>query len=328
MIPAYNAQRWIGDTIRSALAQTWPRIEIVIVDDGSTDHTLDIARQYEFSNVRIISQENRGGCAARNRALQECQGVYIQWLDADDLLAPDKIEAQLNLVGNDTAPEVLFSSAWGTFYYRPKNAEFRRTSLWQDLDAVDWLVSRLSNAWFMPVSTWLVSRGLTEKAGPWDERLFRNQDGEYFCRMVSHSSYVKFVPESRFYYRKADVASITHSRSRNSLESLCLSIELEVCHVLRREDSERTRGACVKRLNYGASRLEDAAPELAYRLRIRIGELGGEVMPKRTSRKNAIIQKIMGKRRTKILKETVWRTHVRISRTGDRLMGKLFGTEI
>ena len=95
LIPSYNAEEWIEETIQSALSQTWPRKEIIIVDDGSTDNSLRIAKEYESNSVKVISQENSGAAVARNKALEYAQGDYIQWLDADDLLAPDKIEKQL-----------------------------------------------------------------------------------------------------------------------------------------------------------------------------------------------------------------------------------------
>src|SRR5207248_8968504 len=95
LIPAYNAEPWITDTIQSALAQTWMRKEIIIIDDGSTDQTLSIARQFASKTVSVIAQRNQGAAAARNKAFALSQGGYIQWLDADDLLSPDKIEAQV-----------------------------------------------------------------------------------------------------------------------------------------------------------------------------------------------------------------------------------------
>src|SRR5437762_11434458 len=95
LIPAYNAELWIGDTIRSALAQTWARKEIIIVDDGSRDRTLSIARQFASEAVSVVTQENQGASAARNKAFELCQGDYIQWLDADDLFSSDKVAKQV-----------------------------------------------------------------------------------------------------------------------------------------------------------------------------------------------------------------------------------------
>ena len=95
LIPAYNAEKWIGETIRSALSQTWPNKEIIIVESGSTDNTLRVARQFESPIVKVLSQPNEGASSARNTAFSVSQGEYIQWLDADDLLAPDKIARQM-----------------------------------------------------------------------------------------------------------------------------------------------------------------------------------------------------------------------------------------
>src|SRR5882762_11780976 len=95
LIPAYNAQEWIADTIRSALGQTWPRKEIIVVDDGSSDQTVAIARQFASKTVSVVSQKNQGASASRNKALGLYQGDYIQWLDADDLLSRDKVAKQM-----------------------------------------------------------------------------------------------------------------------------------------------------------------------------------------------------------------------------------------
>src|SRR6516225_1986814 len=107
LIPAYNAQEWIADTIRSAIEQTWPCKEIIVVDDGSTDGTTEVARRFVSKEVAVVSIKNQGAAAARNHALQLSQGDYIQWLDADDLLAPNKIERQLGTLGEAEGPRIL-----------------------------------------------------------------------------------------------------------------------------------------------------------------------------------------------------------------------------
>jgi len=93
VITAYNAEETIAYTLDSAIAQTWQRKEIILVDDGSTDRTAEVARQ--FKRVKLVSTENYGLSGAQNNAFPLTQGDYIQYLDADDLLAPDKIERQL-----------------------------------------------------------------------------------------------------------------------------------------------------------------------------------------------------------------------------------------
>src|SRR2546428_9852731 len=140
LIPAVNAQEWIADALRSAIAQTWPRREIIVVDDGSTDQTLAVARQFESQCVRVITQTNQGAAAARNKAFSLSQGDYIQWLDADDLLAPDKITKQMEALDRGLNTRMLLSSMWGRFMYRSHRADFAPNGLWCDLSPVEWLL--------------------------------------------------------------------------------------------------------------------------------------------------------------------------------------------
>src|SRR5437867_9152528 len=201
LIPAYNAENWIADTLESAIAQTWPHKEIIVVDDGSTDETLAIARQFESNDVRVVTQPNQGAAAARNKAFSLSRGDYIQWLDADDLLSPDKVAHQMQAAGQTRDRRMLFSSPWAYFRFRPPKAKFVPTPLWSDLAPTEWLTRKWEGNWHMQTATWLVSRELTDAAGPWDTRLLGDDDGEYFARVINASKRVRFVPQSRVYYR-------------------------------------------------------------------------------------------------------------------------------
>jgi glycosyltransferase involved in cell wall biosynthesis len=140
LIPCYNSANWISETLASALAQTWQNKEIIVVDDGSTDNSLAVAKSFESPIVKVISQENRGASAARNRALQESQGDFIQYLDADDLLAPDKIERQVQRLADGNS-DCVAAGEWARFYktHRQRLTLSPRTSL-ADMSPVDWLV--------------------------------------------------------------------------------------------------------------------------------------------------------------------------------------------
>lgn len=98
IIPCYNAGSFVPEAIQSALEQTYPHTEIIVVDDGSTDGSLDVIRSFE-SRVRWISGPNRGGCAARNRGIALARGDFVQFLDADDILYPGKLERQVPVAG-------------------------------------------------------------------------------------------------------------------------------------------------------------------------------------------------------------------------------------
>lgn len=96
VIPAYNGERFLRQAIDSALAQTYPNFEVIVIDDGSTDSTPEILSQYG-RNIRVLRQENAGQAAARNLGISRSAGQWIAFLDQDDLWDPCKIETQLSM---------------------------------------------------------------------------------------------------------------------------------------------------------------------------------------------------------------------------------------
>jgi glycosyltransferase involved in cell wall biosynthesis len=281
LVPAFNAERWIGDCLESALSQTWPRTEVIVVDDGSRDATLRIARSFTSSRVRVVAQENRGASAARNHALSLAQGDYIQWLDADDVLAPDKVALQLQSAESGRTSLTLLSGPWGKFYRCPQRSRFVRTSLWEDLDPVEWLVRKVDGNLWMAIESWLVSRRLTELSGPWDEGLSLDDDGEYFCRVVGHSRGTRFVCGARCFCRRGIAAGLSQEAvvSDRKMESQAASLAAHVRILRSLEDSARTRAACVKLLARWSDLFWPARPDLFERLQRLSLDLGAELSP-------------------------------------------------
>jgi glycosyltransferase involved in cell wall biosynthesis len=295
LIPAYNAERWIAETIKSTLDQTWRRKEIIIVDDGSRDQTLQVARHFASKNVSVVTQENQGASAARNRALELCQGDYIQWLDADDLLAPDKIAKQVEASDRHGSERTLFSCAWKQFYYRIDKSNFAPSSLWCDLSPVEWLVRKIGQNLHMPNATWLVPRELTQAAGPWDTRLSFDDDGEYFCRVIAASDGIRFVPDVTVFYRMSGCDSLsTLERSHQKLESQFLSMQLHVAYLRSLEESERARAAAVDYLQTWFIWFFEERPDLARELEQLAVALGGRLEIPRLSWEYLWIQKLFG----------------------------------
>ena len=277
LIPAYNAEQWIADTIESTLAQTWPRKEIIVVDDGSKDHTLSIANEFSPRGVFIASQKNRGEAAARNKAFSFCSGDYIQWLDADDILAPDKISRQMEFAEGCSNKRILLSSEWGHFLFRTSRAKFTRTALWDDLSPVEWLRLKMEkNTWMQPGS-WLVSRELTEAAGPWNERLPWDAEGEYFCRVVIKSNGVKFIRGAKTFWRVSAQSYGQVDASDKKLESSWLSTRLHIQCLRSLEDSARTRRACVTFMQARVRHFHPYRPDLVSATQRLAKTLGGEV---------------------------------------------------
>jgi len=294
LIPAYNAARWIPDTIQSALQQTWPNKEIIIVDDGSKDDTLAVCRALESKSVKVVTQPNSGAPVARNRALELAQGDFIQWLDADDLMDPRKLEAQMKVAHEINDPRVLLSCPFGTFFYRPEKAEFAETSLWRDLTPIDYFLIRfMENACFQ-TDAWLVSRELTEAAGVWTDVGSPDDDGEYFCRVVLQSHGVKFVKDARTYYRVGNFGSLSKAGSPKALKALFRSKVKCINYLLSLEDSPRSRTAAIQLLQDWMPYFYPDSPEIVDEAQEVAAHLGGELQRPRLKWKYRPVETLFG----------------------------------
>jgi glycosyltransferase involved in cell wall biosynthesis len=295
LIPAFNAQEWIAETIQSAFRQTWPRKEIIVLDDGSADETLVVARRFESDEVRVISQPNQGAAAARNQALALSRGEYIQWLDADDLLSPDKVAHQMEAAQQVRDRRALFSSPWAYFRYRPARAKFSPTPLWCDLGPTEWMIRKWEGNWHMQTATWLVSREVTEAAGPWDTRLLGDDDGEYFSRVINASNSIQFIRQSRIYYRIMPSNRLSYiGRSDKKKEAQFLSMKLQIGYLRAREDSDRVRAACVNYLQTWLPNFYPERPDLVEEAQQLATTLGGRLSVPNASWKYAWIEKLFG----------------------------------
>ena len=317
LIPAYNSSRWLNECVSSALAQTWPRTEIIIVDDGSKDDTLAVARRFESPAVKVVTEANMGAPGARNHAPSLAQGDYIQWLDADDALHPKKIALQLAASAQERSPLTLLTSSWGKFFFRTAKASFEPDSLWQDHSPIGWILASFNhNVWMNP-AVWLVSRQLTDVAGPWDTRLAKSgdDDGEYICRVAAASDRVRFVEQAKCFYRIGTVGSLNWNMETNeqALDSLLLSLQLATRTLLAMEDSERTRRAAVSHLRTFASYFYASDARFFSRPQLLAAELGGELEPPSLGWKYAPVQALLGSKFAKELMRN-WRAAKLIAR--------------
>ena len=296
LIPAYNAERWLASTMRSALAQTWPAKEIIVVDDGSRDETLTVARGFQGGCVKVVSQPNMGAAAARNSAMALAQGAYIQWLDADDLLAPDKLTLQMELAEQYADPRVLFSSPWAHFMYRPSAARFRPSPLWDDFAPVQWMTCKWIHNVHMQTATWLVSRELSMAAGPWNTELLGDDDGEYFARVVLASRRVCFAPGARTYYRVVGTNRLSYiGRSDRKLEAHLRGMEKQIGYLRRIDDSSVAREAIVKYLETWLPMFYPERLDLVEKMKGLAASVGAELKMPKVSPKYALIDMLFGR---------------------------------
>lgn len=300
VIPCFNAERWLAATLESALAQTWPATEIIVVDDGSRDGSLALARSFAARGVNILAQANAGASAARNTGLRAARGEWIQFLDADDLLAPDKIEQQLRRLAS--APSTtLFSGAWARFQTSPALAVFQPEPNWRDLMAIEFLRLHFEEGWMMHPAAWLARRSLLAQAGPWNETVSLNDDGEYFARVMLAAGRIVFCGEARSYYRSGNRASLSARLDRRALESLYRVAELTLSRLLAAEDSPRTRAAAAAGWKWTAFELYPGAPDLSLQAEQHARALGGSARQLPAGKKFQLASRVLGWRLAKRL---------------------------
>ncbi len=250
IIPVFNAEEYLAETIKSAMAQTWPNKEIIIVDDGSTDNSLNIAAEFKDACVRIFNQENKGASAARNKGLSEAKGEYIQFLDADDLLSPEKVEAQVLLLqGHDFA---ISNCATIHFFDHAPPLGIQPVHEWYtegSTNRVSFLTKLYGGGLIGPtyggmiaVHAWLCSKAVIDKAGKWNEELTVDDDGEYFCRLILASREIIYSYNSICYYRKYEKSkSLSSKNDLRASQSRLMATHLKAQYLLENTDDSETK---------------------------------------------------------------------------------------
>jgi GT2 family glycosyltransferase len=277
VIPAHNSARWLAATLKSALAQTWPHQEIIVVDDGSTDDTAAVARSFAARGVQVLTQPNQGAAAARNTGLARARGDYVQFLDADDLLAPDKLERQVRLL-QAAGDDCIASCAWSRFIDNPATAQpDPHRELWRDLAPVDWLVLAAEHNRMMATATWLLPRAIVARIGPWETTYRANplDDMDYFDRARAACRRVLFCAEAHAYYRSAIGGSLSQVRSDEAWRAISATLHRSADLLLRLEDSPRTRHAAATLLQRFIYESYPALPALSAAAAARVRQLGG-----------------------------------------------------
>ena len=279
LVPAYNAERYVGAAVESALTQTYPDVEVVVVNDGSTDGTRDVLTAYEARGVRVIDQPNAGQCAAANRAFRECRGELVKFFDADDVLHPEHVALQVERLGDRR--DAVAMGEWARFTGDdPDEADFQPLRMYRDADPVDWLATEWTGARpMMQCALWLVPREILDRSGLWDERLSLINDFEFFARVLLQATEILYAPDARLYYRSGLDASLSGRKSRAARESQALSLLLGTQHLLDVEDSARTRQACAHVLQDFVYDVYPGHPDLRHNVRQRVAELGGSDLP-------------------------------------------------
>jgi glycosyltransferase involved in cell wall biosynthesis len=197
LIPCYNAEQWIGDAIESALRHTHPDLEVIVVDDGSTDASSRTIREFG-SRVRHEFAPHRGGNATRNRLLELANGEWLQYLDADDYLLPTKIEDQLSATQKRGRVDVIFSPVRYETWERGQVITQRTGEIAPPLDP--WV---LLIRWRLPqTGAALWRRRTLRDLGGWKAEQQRCQEHELYLRLLMANKEFLYCEKGGAVYRQ------------------------------------------------------------------------------------------------------------------------------
>lgn len=214
IIPLYNQKEYVSEAIESVLSQNYKNIELIVVNDGSTDNPDVILNEFK-DKLRVINQKNRGPSNARNTGLKNSSGEFVQFLDADDILAPEKIEEQMNfnLKVNADISYCEISVIDGKHF--------------TEMSLKTGYISDLFNYYYLlwkpyptPIHSLLIKRKLFEKFGYFNETLRANEDRFYFNLMAAKGVKFHYINIIGGFYR-------IHEKSANRNTSLMISSALQ-----------------------------------------------------------------------------------------------------
>lgn len=211
IIPVFNGDKYIASTIESVLSQTYENLEIIVIDDGSTDKTCDIVKRYE-GKVTYIHQMNRGAAAARNNGLKHAKGRYIQFLDADDYLEEDKIEKQVSFLQENEKFDICYCDCI-RFYGELKEEEKYRRHVTGEVDDLIYEIINFDQIFPFPIHSLLVKKSVFEQMGVFDESIKSDEDREFWLRAALKQYQFGYTNFFGAYYRKHG-ASATDNKAK------------------------------------------------------------------------------------------------------------------
>ena len=214
IIPAYNAERTILETIASVQQQTFSDFEMIIINDGSSDRTVEILDNVKDERLKIFSYQNSGVSVARNRGISHATGEFIAFLDADDLWTSDKLEAQLTALQQH--PEAGVAYSWTCFMREKGGSYIEKSRAFEGNVYAKLLVTNFLHSGSNP----LIRREAIESVGGFDTTLIPSEDWDFYLRLAARWSFV-LVPKPQIFYRQS---SGSNSSNVEKLEQATLNM--------------------------------------------------------------------------------------------------------
>lgn len=215
IIPLYNSEKTIRETIESVLNQTFSDFEVILINDGSQDSTLDIVSSIQDSRLKIFSYPNAGISTSRNRGISYTSGEFIAFLDHDDLWTPDKLESQLKALQEN--PQAAVAYSWNNFI--DESSQFIRKGARTSVTGSAYEKLLVSN-FLETASNPLIRKEALIQVGGFDESVSGPEDWDLFVRLAAHYHFVE-VPHSQVLYRMT-VSAV--SSNVLMMETACLQV--------------------------------------------------------------------------------------------------------
>lgn len=200
IIPAYNAAQYLPQAIESCLAQTYPHYEILVVNDGSTDNTPDIARDY--SGVICINQENKGLAGARNTGIAHAQGTYIQFLDADDILLPEKLALCVQAFREHPTIGLVYTDYEIRSADLARNLDHLKPNLALTDDLLSTLINNTSTLFKVPCA--LVKSEYVRRVNGFTPGMQGVEDWHFWIKLAAEGVNFLALPETLAWYRHSE----------------------------------------------------------------------------------------------------------------------------
>lgn len=276
VIPCYNVANLVIRALESVAAQDYHEVELICVDDGSTDQTLDVLKSWKakYPDMHILEQKNHGSNSARNKGTQSASGTYIQFLDADDVLEPSKLSTQVKAAEKAGFPPIVVGSyrkidEQGKKVYE-KNYTVDRTLSWSDLMRTDLGIT----------SSNLFKRDSVFQAGSWDEGLKSSQEYDMMFRIMQHDNRITSTEPIHTIVLQRSAGSIS-STDRAENWKRYIDLRLRIKEYVLKEDIEMDSEEVDSIIFDSIRMLYPYAPEKAIELHER--EVSSDFVPHKNS---------------------------------------------
>lgn len=244
-IPVYNAVHWLPETLDRLKRQTYSSIEVIIVDDHSTDNSLQIAQAYESDSIQVYSNPKKGGNSARNYAFQMSKGDYIKFMDADDYMDDSMIELQVARLLEEDNPEncIVLSPVIMRFQDGIDLHQVGRSIDHDYSPGIELLIDIWrGKGWNCP-HCHLMHHSLVKRSKGWDETVVKNQDGEYFGRVYTIADKVVSVKQVNAIWRQTGIGVSTKMNDA-AMESVLRSYRILADLILSYKSDAEHRDIC------------------------------------------------------------------------------------